>query len=94
LILEDGVQPLPFDELHHEVVLAVLGLAVFIGFDDARVLELHRDLALGRFFERFEAGLEQGTFFGVEDLQANRFAGFAVAGHVEARHRAADRFAQ
>ena len=48
----------------------------------------------GGFLRALKRASNSGTFFGVEDFQADRFTRLAVASHVEARHGAADRLAQ
>src|SRR5205823_11833753 len=62
--------------------------------DDPRMSERQGDLAFARLFERLEAGLECLRLLWIKDLQADRLARLAVAGHVKAGHGAADRFAQ
>ena len=65
-----------------------------IRVDDPRMLERRGDFALGGFVEPFEAGL-QGVGLGlIQNLQADDLLGLAIAGHVEVRHRAGDRFAE
>src|SRR5207249_743310 len=94
LVLKDRVKSLSLDELHYQILLPIFREAEFRCLDNPRVFELHRDVAFGRLFEALKAGLEGGTFFGIENLQSDGVSRFTVLRHVEARHGAADRFAQ
>ena len=91
---DQRVEARPVEKLHHDELLVVGRDAVRVRVHDPRMLNRRGDLAFGRLVEAFEAGLQRVGLGLVENLQADDLLGLAVAGHVEVRHRAGDRFAQ
>ena len=90
---DDRIQPRPVEKFQHDIVLAGGRHAEFQRLDDSRMMDRLADFAFARFLEAFEAGFECGRLFRIEQFQADDLAALLVAGHVERRHGAGDRFA-
>ena len=60
--LPDILEAHPIDEFHHEVMLALRGIAILERADEMRMHELNSDLALGR-TGLFDEGAEAARFF-------------------------------